>query len=208
MTSSKWPHRQPVDARNWRTYWHRRAVGACGGVKTSWFHVGRALAWGKACGGSHLCFITWYRFTRPFGNGLHSIPLLMTAGPCPSMLPEVLSSVYCPKSKCAVARHGSPRGRILASFLHKRCASVTHASMDAQAHPWGGGMFCAIAEERIRGDYATKCRELTVTDIYIYIYIQRRDDDASRLLASPYGSAIIINFGENACMCTLLDCSL
>ena len=55
------------------------------------------------------------------------------------------------------------------------------------------GMFCAIAEERVRGDYATKCRELTVTDIYIYIYvyIQRRDDDASRLLASPHGSAII-----------------
>ena len=53
------------------------------------------------------------------------------------------------------------------------------------------GMFCAIAEERIRGDYATKCRELTVTDIYIYIYIyiQRRDDNALRLLASPYGSA-------------------
>ena len=95
----------------------------------------------------------------------------MTAGPCPSRLPEVLSSVYCPKSKCAVARHGGPCGRSLASFLHKRCASLTHASMDAQARPWGGGMFCAIAEERIRGDYATKCRELTVTDIYIYIYI-------------------------------------
>ena len=53
MTSSKWPHRQPVNARNWRRYWHRRVVGACGEVKTSWFHVGRALAWGKACGGSH-----------------------------------------------------------------------------------------------------------------------------------------------------------
>ena len=71
-----------------------------------------------------------------FGNGLHSIPLFMTAGPCPSRLPEVLSSVYCPKSKCAVARHGGPRDRILASFLHRRCTSVTHTSMDAQAHPW------------------------------------------------------------------------
>ena len=55
MTSSKWPHRQPVDVRNWRTYWHRRAVGACGEVKTSWFYVGRAVAWGKACDGSHSC---------------------------------------------------------------------------------------------------------------------------------------------------------
>ena len=35
------------------------------------------------------------------------------------------------------------------------------------------GMFCAIVEERIRGDYATKCRELTVTDIYIYIFIYK-----------------------------------
>ena len=59
----------------------------------------------------------------------------------------------------------------VAEFWPRSCtgvaqASVTHASMDAQAHPWG--MFCAIAEERIRGDYATKCRELTVTYIYIY----------------------------------------
>ena len=60
----------------------------------------------------------------------------MTAGPCPSRLPEVLSSVYCPKSKCAVARRGGPRGRSLVSFLHKRYASLTRASRDVQAHPW------------------------------------------------------------------------
>ena len=58
--------------------------------------------------------------TRPFGNGLHSIPLVMTAGPCPSRLPEVLSSVYCPKSKCAVARHGGP----VAEVWPRSCTSV------------------------------------------------------------------------------------
>ena len=39
--------------------------------------------------------------------------------------------------------------------------------------------YCPIAEERIRGDYATKCRELTVTDIYI-IFLYKGEMTACR----------------------------
>ena len=68
-------------------------------------------------------------------------------------------------------------GLVLAQALRKHDACVygcTGACM---------GEFDTIAEERIRGDYTTKCQELTVTDI-------RRDDPMLRLLASPYSSAI------------------
>ena len=62
-------------------------------------------------------------FTRLFGNHLHGIPLSMAAGRYPSRLPEVLSIVYCPKSKCAITRHSGH----VAKFLPHSCTSVVQA---------------------------------------------------------------------------------
>ena len=49
---------------------------------------------------------------KSFGNCLCVILLSTVAGHCPSRLPEVLSIVYCPKSKCAITRHGGHMAKI------------------------------------------------------------------------------------------------